>query len=869
MKKRRGLSTVVGMVFSIIALSTTVAYVSYSMNILDKYNQNVISVSQQTLDTDKEGFKVNSAIIASNNKFNITVTNTGTLPLQFTKIWVKNTTTTDWVRGFTPINTVVAPGQTMTNLGQYIPLTASSLNGYNIKLVTSRGNSQQFNLNSIPTGKLYMTFTATPSQIPESFTTTLTLRVVNNMSSNTVLLNVTPAQVNYTVSNGAADVATLLTPIPLAYPSLAPGDTASFSWTYKIDGVNKDTITFIGGLKNGGGQILSTQVTLADVLFSSLSTTSLQSQGIVCCRTADNIIVLHQENFATPTYPTSNIAYQAYSGQVDTSGLTIDFDKSKTQSQNRAYFITENDTVSQTDIGAGSWVHNFKYRSDLIPANQNIPSADMAFLFNPSFNGNPYGGTTVDSSGCSNVPTYGSGVTNQNDTGTRDGSYYNQFSGTNSYISIPNKGGGNCGNDVNNNKDTLIGWFKTSTRPAIKAIIYKIEGNSFTPKQNFTVAMNSAGNMVFSFVASSHSGGGAGIVCQSNKASPGYADGNWHMFAAIRTNGQACTLDMDGPTYDATNQFTGGSAGNGGDKMTTDTAAYIGQAPTTVQGPVYPFVGSLDTILYWNSNALTDTTAGSQKNMIGEIYKKNYGTHAHTIIMTYSVTNSAGTVTKNISGPTTYYFPYIEGLQSNKWGNYTISKYLANSTDQLLQYHILANTRVLINTTISGGSDSSLSPESLPMHLRIDDNSVAFDYWGSYLQLPSVSFPFPSYFTIKHDVKVTFTASNAGPAGLWITSAGTRAIFQAITNSSASYASMVDSGNASNIDTTHDSKFLNVGNKLALIFQKAGSQPQNADPPASTAMVPGTYRMYISITGYDNNGAAVTRTFYIGPVKVT
>ena len=126
-----------------------------------------------------------------------------------------------------------------------------------------------------------------------------------------------------------------------------------------------------------------------------------------------------------------------------------------------------------------------------------------------------------------------------------------------------------------------------------------------------------------------HSGGGAGIVCQSNKASPGYADGNWHMFAAIRTNGQACTLDMDGPTYNATNQFTGGGSNNGGDKMSTDSPAYIGQAPTAIQGPTYPFVGSLDTILWWNSNALTDTTAGNQKNMIGEIYKKNYGTKAH------------------------------------------------------------------------------------------------------------------------------------------------------------------------------------------------------------------------------------------------
>src|SRR5437867_8198101 len=93
MKSRRGISSVVGAVFAIIALSTVIGYITYSMNVLDNYNQSVLIKTQQMIDNANEKFQVTSVSYV-NNKFSIIVNNTGSLPINFTKIWITNKTAT-------------------------------------------------------------------------------------------------------------------------------------------------------------------------------------------------------------------------------------------------------------------------------------------------------------------------------------------------------------------------------------------------------------------------------------------------------------------------------------------------------------------------------------------------------------------------------------------------------------------------------------------------------------------------------------------------------------------------------------------------------------------------------------------------------
>jgi len=91
MKSRRGISSVVGAVFAIIALSTVIGYITYSMNVLDNYNQSILIKTQQIADIANEKFQV-SSVTLDGKKLNITVTNTGSLPVSFTKIWIINKT---------------------------------------------------------------------------------------------------------------------------------------------------------------------------------------------------------------------------------------------------------------------------------------------------------------------------------------------------------------------------------------------------------------------------------------------------------------------------------------------------------------------------------------------------------------------------------------------------------------------------------------------------------------------------------------------------------------------------------------------------------------------------------------------------------
>lgn len=882
MKSRRGLSTVVGMVFAIIALTTTVAYVSYSMNTLGQFNMSVITKNQQTVDTGKEKFQISSVQVI-NNKFNITLVNTGTLPINITKLWVQNTTATDWTRSYIPVNNFVGPGATLKNIGQNIPLYYSSSSpSYHFKLVTSRGNMQEFNLNSIGSQPLLVQFNAIPNQIPPSFTTTLLMTVTNNMTGNNYLINVKPQTIGLPVYTGSGTTSvSLVSQQTTAYPVLGPGNTAIFKWIYKATGLNADTVKFTVGVV-GNPVTYSDTITLTDPLNAGFSANSLTSQGITCCRTFDNLLVLHQETKDTPTYG-GVAAYQMYEGSIDNSGTTITLKNENTQTQNNKNFITENDTINQVDIPAGTWSLTMKYKSALVPST--ITTPDMVYLFNALSSNVPF-----DSTGCSGYTTTlgGTGGTtplfNTTAQYERDGSGFFTFDGSKSqYVDIArNTGsGGAChGNDLNNAKSTTTGWFKVASiqKPGVgsKAVILRMEGNNPSPKQWYEISMDSSGQISFNFFINA-----AGTVITCVTAGHNYADGNWHFFAAIRQNGEQCVLDMDGgPTYSAANgnQFTGGSTAHAGDKFTMDTDMFLGKSPTTTQQASYPFTGSIDNIIHWQTNSyLTDGSATlGAPNLVTDLYNKNYGTAAHSMIVTIYQTDKSGNKygTKNILNATTIILPYADSKGSNTfWQNFTYTTpVLTNSSDLFHLWHFIPNTRLLLNATWAGSATQHV--EALPMSWRIDDPGTG-DSYDSTLSIPQPNVPFPSYFTFSHsNSQISFTVSNSGPNGLWVTLSGTRIICQTMIGGN-SYAGLLwavnGTGNpiSQNMFPDTDSLYIPLNAKANLLFNQLSSIPQQGGIPKGTTIVAGHYRMYAAIIGYDDSGAQITKNFYVGVVNVT
>jgi len=248
-KSRRGLSTIVGIVFFIIVFTGVASYVTYSMNHLDQFGQTIIEKSQDDRNRDREQFEI-SSVSRDNNKFNITIQNTGELPINITRLWIQNKTDPSWGTSKFDVNKNVSPGQTLTKIGQNLPLTALTTQGYDIRLTTERGNAKEFLVNSVSQEPVYLQLFALPDDLPTGYTATLLLAVTNNMSNNGVLTNFKPNTPVITYPVGAS-VTPLSGPEPLVYSSLAKGDTAYFQWTYRITGSNGQQVKFEASLQNG------------------------------------------------------------------------------------------------------------------------------------------------------------------------------------------------------------------------------------------------------------------------------------------------------------------------------------------------------------------------------------------------------------------------------------------------------------------------------------------------------------------------------------------------------------------------------------------------------------------------------------------
>ena len=274
MTKRRGVSSVVGAVFAIIAIMTAIGYVTYSMNLLEKFNQSVLVRTEESFDRVKEEldiFKVNVV----NDKLNITVQNSGSLPVHLTRLWVENMTVSDSVFKY-DIDEVVSSGRTVSNIGQNIAFNVDSADSYHIKLVTERGNSQEFTMNSASAAPLNIQLLALPPTVASGFKTQLVMTVTNNGTG--TLTNLVP------VLNPVGPQTATCTPDPVSpssYNTLAPGSTAVFSWAVKVTGTqDAQTCTYQAKLQNGYPNNFA-EATITETIVVLSSTNYLANAGVM------------------------------------------------------------------------------------------------------------------------------------------------------------------------------------------------------------------------------------------------------------------------------------------------------------------------------------------------------------------------------------------------------------------------------------------------------------------------------------------------------------------------------------------------------------------------------------------------------------
>ena len=142
MKSHRGLSSAVGAVFLVAIVIGSLAYISSSLEIMGNFSEQLIAEESRLKDKHNEAFDISSIDITASNKLDGVVKNTGQVPIQFTTLWIDEQGVNDVVQKFT-LDTVVASGRTF-NLIDDVDFTMDDTKGYNMKLVTSRGEVQTF-----------------------------------------------------------------------------------------------------------------------------------------------------------------------------------------------------------------------------------------------------------------------------------------------------------------------------------------------------------------------------------------------------------------------------------------------------------------------------------------------------------------------------------------------------------------------------------------------------------------------------------------------------------------------------------------------------------------------------------------------------
>jgi len=791
------------MIFLVIVLSSTVGYFTYGVELIENLNDQVIMKTMKIQDKSREDFEITSARIDA-GKFNLTIHNTGELPINFTRFWINNVTDSTWALQNFTLNKISTPQETITNIGQGINLQALESQAYTIKIVTQRGVGKEFSVNSPSEEPLDLKLLALPETVSDGFRTTLLLTVTNNMTKSNTLLNIKPIM-QAPVTTGTGDF-TLISDIdPNQISTLSKGDTAYFTWTYKISGTLGDTITFTTAIENGLPQnTASTTVTVNDVLLAQQSQTSLSSNELISPSIKDRLI-FHGETTATP-----NGEYQMFSGDPDSNGLSI-----SVETDNPDFFTNYGRAIN---IPAGNWNASLVYFSAPYPDSlMNDNWNNMKFHFEE--NASP-----DDSTGHTNGHNLGSGSerpTHQT-TGGPHGSGAFRFDGGD-YIELDNE----SENNIGNSPDSTSLWFNADDGTNDNQVLYRVNENSNS--DYYEIGIDIDDDVYFTFRTSSS---GTPTTCESSGFD--YENGNWQHVVAVRPGTHQCELYINATSIDVS------SVGSGGSQVNTDEN-FIGAEDSN---PNDGFVGMIDDLLHWDSHALSSTE-------VTDLYNTNYGNSAHVVTFYMNKTDSAGIIQSSIVTSNSYPLKFLDGKENDDFLN------SFNYTTPIASWTNFTNSeRLVLDMEFVSGLD---------MDMRIDDTSLSGYPESSYLQYPSAAESFQSYVTIDADQTNTLSISNGGPNTAWITYEGTRLTFDDISSSDI-FASIILQANTTDVNSVQDSIAFPVGSIMDLTFSTAKNPP--ATTGSTGQITPGSYNMKMHITGYDVDGKSISRTIEFGTISV-
>jgi len=224
MRLRRGLSTVVGAVFFVVAISSVAAYVSVSMNSLDDLAQSIIVNDARSIDRLKEDIEITTVTLTDTNKFNMTVFNKGPIPTKLVRLWITDQSSNPITHQKEDLSVLINPGEQKQNIATNLSITANPTDSYTLKAVTERGNTASFVLYTDTSTQIDL---IVPAQaLPKSKIYVIAI-ITNNSTLPSTIANITG-----TMKNNATLTPTE-TPTPTYKLGLNNNEMAIFAWTFE------------------------------------------------------------------------------------------------------------------------------------------------------------------------------------------------------------------------------------------------------------------------------------------------------------------------------------------------------------------------------------------------------------------------------------------------------------------------------------------------------------------------------------------------------------------------------------------------------------------------------------------------------------
>jgi len=860
MSSHRGLSAVIGTVFLVAVVIGALSYVSYSLEIMGNFSESLIVEESRQQDKQSEAFEI-SSLDLSDVTLDGVIKNTGELPIELTTLYIDEQGVNDVVQKYT-LDAEIAPGDTI-DLLDFANIPIDSTTGYNMKIISSRGAVNSFYVNSNGQENIDITMMAIPETLVTDFDATLLMTVVNNMSNNNILVNLTPED-PYSGCSMNPDCTLVTGPEPASYDVLKSGDIAIFKWNYQLSGDDGDTFNFQGAIQNGNpGNSDSATVTIDVPIYAENSGVSLESLGFGSNSQVDNVFVMHDETYGIP----AGVDYQLTSLVPDSPGTTLTFDDVSDSWQ----FMSSNVTNTDAHFPAGSWNASMRYVHDHLPNGMDAGSEDIWEDLNdggmilhfedvsPSSGLYDSGQDSTCYTLADHTDSFVSGAT-WSATGGVNGSGAYYFDGVNDYIQYQSGTDKKC-NQPKDKDFSIVFWFKADVQPSnhnYQSLMYiwdESDGGI-----DIYIGDTTSGNHGRIY-AITHDKDSDESHCTGDEpdgnGGENYMDGEWHHFAlSYDKSSGTCWLYLDGDLKDSEN-----SSANSDLNWDDGRNWTFGNDDTRA----YDYTGWMDDIMMWIDYRL-------DANEVTDMYEHSYGYNATNIHFTLGNHTNTGTLLNTISYSNDYGLKYGDSghyaATGDLWdeyrgGNFTIplpETHFNISPDEnrlgfTMEYASGEELYFLLDESELSGTETeeySLSSYLQPPSLPSNQNLPVFHVWNN------------------DDLKVQFYAFSSGNEGSWLTNQGTRIIFN---GTAGNYAGLVDTvsygGDTVTLDTDEDSPFIPRDESADIVFWPPQKTPNKAQPADDDDRIDaGAYEVTVFLNGYDEDGSIFLRSIDLGIVTV-